>query len=95
MTLTRFVRCLLRRSWSSTAPGGPALESAWARLLRWNADRRHLIEMEDRLLLDVGLTRADIVEGAPFAPPCGLAGASGGGPPDAQPGTRMRCPANQ
>jgi hypothetical protein len=36
------------------------------RLLRWLGDRRHLREMDSRLLHDVGLTREDVRRGVPF-----------------------------
>jgi len=52
------------------APTPPRLprENAWARAWRWMADRRHLAEMDDRLLRDVGLTREDVRRSLPFAP---------------------------
>ena len=58
---------LLRR----TTPGwrpvpGPAAEGAVARALRWSADRRRLAGLDDRLLHDLGLTRADVLGGVPF-----------------------------
>ena len=45
---------------------GPPREGRWARMLRWLADRRHLHEMDERLLRDVGLTREDVWRGMPF-----------------------------
>ncbi|WP_160938537.1 DUF1127 domain-containing protein [Teichococcus coralli] len=47
-------------------PDGPRGEGAWARALRWTADRRRLQEMDDRLLRDIGLTRADVAQDLPF-----------------------------
>lgn len=44
----------------------PAREGRWTRLLRWLTDRRHLREMDARLLQDVGLTREDVWRGVPF-----------------------------
>ncbi len=38
----------------------------WRRALRYLADRRHLMELDARLLGDVGLTREDVVRGVPF-----------------------------
>ena len=45
---------------------GPAREGRWRRMLRWVRDRRHLREIDDRLLRDVGLTREDVRRGVPF-----------------------------
>jgi len=47
-------------------PQGPRGESAWARSLRWIADRHRLREMDERLLRDIGLTRAEVSQGLPF-----------------------------
>ena len=38
----------------------------WRHAPRYFADRRHLLEMDERLLQDVGLTREDVVRGVPF-----------------------------
>ena len=38
----------------------------WHRAPRYFADRRHLLELDVRLLQDVGLTREDVVRGLPF-----------------------------
>ncbi|WP_158537350.1 DUF1127 domain-containing protein [Humitalea rosea] len=46
---------------------GPRHETACARAWRWLLDRRHLADMDDRLLRDVGLTRQDVLRGLPFA----------------------------
>ncbi len=40
----------------------------WHRAPRFLADRRHLIELDARLLSDVGLTREDVARGVPFRP---------------------------
>jgi len=39
------------------------------RVLRYAADRRQLAEMDDRLLLDVGLDRHAVATGIPFQGP--------------------------
>ncbi|WP_408871504.1 DUF1127 domain-containing protein [Craurococcus roseus] len=55
-----------------TAPAaGPAREGPIARALRWAQDRRSLVELDDRLLRDVGLTRGDVTLGTPLASPPG------------------------
>ena len=50
----------------SAVHAGAVREGRWTRALRWFADRRHLLEMDDRLLRDVGLTREDVRRGVPF-----------------------------
>jgi len=57
--------CLTRQP-PAAPPLGPAGESAWGCALRWMADRRRLGEMDERLLCDIGLTRADLARGLPF-----------------------------
>ena len=52
----------------SPARPSPRQEGWVPRALRWAGDRRHLAELDDRLLRDVGLTRADLAHGTPFAP---------------------------
>lgn len=44
-------------------------EGALARALRWAKDRRNLLDLDERLLRDVGLTRGDVARGLPFAGP--------------------------
>jgi uncharacterized protein YjiS (DUF1127 family) len=44
-------------------------EGALARALRWARDRRSLLELDGRLLRDVGLARGDVERGLPFAAP--------------------------
>ena len=38
----------------------------WHRAPRFFADRHHLLELDARLLSDLGLTREDVVRGVPF-----------------------------
>jgi uncharacterized protein YjiS (DUF1127 family) len=52
------------RSW--TPRTGPAGETELARMLRWHRDRRSLVDLEPRLLRDVGLTAQDVARGKPF-----------------------------
>jgi hypothetical protein len=47
----------------------PPREGWVARTLRWARDRRDLAELDDRRLLDLGLTRTDVALGIPFALP--------------------------
>jgi hypothetical protein len=44
----------------------PGSESVFARACRLLADRRHLAELDPRLLRDVGLTSEDVARGVPF-----------------------------
>ncbi|MDJ0389115.1 DUF1127 domain-containing protein [Roseomonas sp. E05] len=57
---------LARPAGPPAALTGPRGEGIWARSLRWIADHRHLREMDERLLRDIGLTRADVARGLPF-----------------------------
>ncbi|MBI0539635.1 DUF1127 domain-containing protein [Roseomonas sp. KE2513] len=50
----------------STCPASLIPEGRWTRTLRWFADRRHLKEMDTRMLRDVGLTPEDVRRGVPF-----------------------------
>ena len=43
-----------------------AREGRWAQFLLWLADRQHLLEVDTRLLGDVGLTRDDVRRGTLF-----------------------------
>ena len=56
----------VERSAANDRPAALAREGRWTRLLRGLADRRHLREMDARLLRDVGLTREDVRRGLPF-----------------------------
>ncbi|HEX2524881.1 MAG TPA: DUF1127 domain-containing protein [Geminicoccus sp.] len=47
------------------APSLP-FEGTFTRAIRWTRDRRTLAELDDRLLRDIGLTRADVARGSPF-----------------------------
>lgn len=47
-------------------PALPRNETAWARALRWIADRRRLTMLDDRLLRDIGLSRTDVEAGVAF-----------------------------
>jgi len=46
--------------------------SLWTRYLRWLTDGRqlvHLQDMDERMLRDIGLTRADVARRVPFKSP--------------------------
>jgi len=68
ISLPRLLALLLARGCMPPfqGSGGPAGESAFARLLRWLGDRRDLAEMDEQQLVDIGLTRADVARGMPF-----------------------------
>jgi len=51
-----------------TVPVGPIGENRLWRWLRWRKDRRCLLKVDARLLIDSGLTREDVLRGVPFGP---------------------------
>jgi uncharacterized protein YjiS (DUF1127 family) len=59
-----------RPAWASASRQiGPMAEGALARASRWIGDRQRLVELDDRLLRDLGLTREDVRRGLPFRHP--------------------------